>query len=66
MDIFALGGERVWRRDSLTQSAGRHTIEWDGRNGKDELVAPGLYLTRIRVSTSEGDFERQRLVAVAY
>ena len=66
VDIFALGGERVWRRDSLTQSAGRHTIVWDGRNGKDELVAPGLYLTRIRVSTSERDFERQRLVAVAY
>ena len=64
--VYTLSGERVWSLRSQEQVAGRHTVPWDGRDDQDELVPPGLYLTRVKVATSEGDFERLQRIAVVY
>ena len=64
--VYALSGERMWHLKSDTQGAGRHSVAWDGRDDQDRLVPPGLYLTRVKVATSEGDFERLQPVAVVY
>ena len=66
VSIFTLSGVRVWSMQSDTQGAGRHSVPWDGRDDHDLLVPPGVYLTRVKVATSEGDFERLRRVAVVY
>ena len=64
--VYALSGERVWHLRSQEQEAGRHLAKWDGLDDHGSLVPPGLYLVRITVATSEGDFERLQHVAVVY
>ena len=64
--IFALSGERVWSTRSDTQGAGSHVLWWDGRDDRDGLVPPGLYLARVKVTTGEGDSERLQRLAVVY
>ena len=63
--LFSLSGERVWHRRSGT-GAGRHSVSWEGRDDQGRPVPPGLYLARVKVATSEGDFERLQRVAVVY
>ena len=64
--VYGLSGEAVWTLRSPQQVAGRHSVEWDGRDDQGGLVPPGMYIARIKVSTSEGDFEGLQPVAVAY
>ena len=54
--IFDLSGRRVrtlWDGERMT--AGRHPLEWDGRDDIDQLVVPGLYLLRVEVEADVGD-----------
>jgi len=39
---------------------------WDGGNDAGELVAPGLYLVRVRLLLERGGESRLRVVAVVY
>ena len=64
--VYGLSGEAVRTMRSPQQVAGRHSAVWDGRDDRGRLVAPGMYLARIKVSTSEGDFGGIHPVAVAY
>ena len=64
--VYTLGGQRVWQRVKESQAAGPGGVEWDGRDEDGGLVAPGVYVARVRVETDQGDFERTRAVAVAY
>ena len=66
VSVYTLSGPRVWSARLDRQGAGRHWVSWDGRDDRGKRVPPGLYLVRVRVSTSEGDFERLQRVAVAY
>ena len=66
VSVYALDGRRVRRLFSGTQSAGPQAQTWDGRDGGGQLVAPGLYLSRVDVDTEEGRFSRLHPVAVAY
>ena len=64
--VYSLSGERVRELESGTRAAGLHAAEWDGRDASGERVPPGLYLARVEVATSEGEFERLQRIAVAY
>jgi flagellar hook assembly protein FlgD len=33
-----------------TQSAGSHSMTWDGRDGEDRDVAPGIYVVRLETA----------------
>ena len=63
--VYNLSGTPLWVRTE-EQSAGAHRLWWDGRNQQGQLVPPGIYLVRVQVASSEGDFERLQRVAVAY
>ena len=64
--VYTLDGRRVRRLYSGPLSAGPQAQTWDGRDGQEALVAPGLYLLRVEVDADEGRFSRLRPIAVAY
>jgi len=66
VEIFTLSGRPVWRQALGTRQAGRHQVVWDGRDDRGQLVAPGIYLVRMRVETDQGPFAQVRNLAVVY
>lgn len=48
LDIYDTSGRLVVRLADEKQRAGRHTIEWDGRNRKGRPAASGIYYYRLR------------------
>ncbi len=66
IELLTLAGQRVRRLSGGVQGAGYHALQWDGRDEANELVAPGVYLVRIRADTDRGQQVRFGAVAVAY
>ncbi len=63
LSIYTLSGERV-KKIELSESeshVGVHTIEWDGKNDKGMLVAPGTYIILLYNSYGNSD---QKKIAV--
>lgn len=53
--IHDLSGRPVrtlWRDREVT--AGRHRVEWDGRDDAGQVVVPGIYLVRVEVRADRG------------
>jgi hypothetical protein len=65
-DVFALDGRTIAQVDGGFQLNGDQLYEWDGRDRTGALVAPGLYLYRLRIKADGGDVERHGVVGVAY
>jgi hypothetical protein len=66
VEIFDLSGRMVRRLLSTQEPAGAYEHTWDGRNDGGSLVAPGLYVLRIAVTTETRTFERSTSLGVAY
>ena len=66
VEVYTLGGGRVWRLQAGTQRAGAHVVEWDGRDDQGKMVAPGMYLARVQVETDQGVLAKVLPIAVAY
>ena len=47
-------------------ASGPHRAEWDGRDGRGDLLPPGIYILRLQVDTDDGEFSVERLVSLAY
>lgn len=47
MEVFDVQGRRVRTLTSATLPAGRHTVEWDGRDGGGRGLSSGTYFVRI-------------------
>lgn len=47
-DLYNVRGQRIRRLVSADLSPGNHTLAWDGRNDRGELVSAGLYVLRLR------------------
>jgi len=48
LTIYNLLGQRVRTLVDLDKSAGRHTINWDGKDDRGQEVASGVYFYRIK------------------
>lgn len=48
IEIFDLLGARIKVLIDETREAGTHVADWDGRNDRDDPVASGIYLYRLR------------------
>ncbi|MSR81730.1 MAG: hypothetical protein EXS58_02235 [Candidatus Latescibacteria bacterium] len=57
---------RLLRVVELESKAGRQRLAWDGRDDRDQLVAPGMYIMVIGIEGDAGDKVIRRLVSVAY
>lgn len=65
VEVFDLGGRRLRRIEQRAVSGG-YSQNWDGRDEKGKLVAPGLYLVRVSVDADAANSAQVRLVSVAY
>ncbi len=65
VEVYDLSG-RVVRHWTNERSVGSFTEAWDGTNGDDNLVPPGLYLIKLTGDTDNGDFVSTRVVSVVY
>ncbi len=66
LEIYALDGRSAWRQALGAQLSGRHRATWNGRDEKEQLVAPGLYVVQVRAQTDYGQWARERSLAVVY
>ena len=46
--------------------SGRHVAEWNGRNSRGLLVAPGVYVLLLRVEADRGTNTEQAILSVVY
>jgi hypothetical protein len=66
LDIFTLDGRLLLRIDGGQQLNGDQVYTWGGNDDSGVLVAPGLYLYRLRIETDGGNVERHGVVGVVY
>lgn len=57
--VFDVAGRRIRVLTLGERSAGRHRVEWDGRNDAGERVATGVYFVRL---SAEGKDSTRRIV----
>jgi len=57
LKIFTVAGEVVCEKTGLPYAQGYNTIQWNGRNNSNELVASGVYIYKIS-SYVEGYYSR--------
>ena len=50
--IYNINGELVKTLLAQQQSAGRYTINWDGKNGYGQTVSSGMYIYRVAFGSS--------------
>jgi gliding motility-associated-like protein len=65
LEIFDLSG-RLLRMQEALQESGQFSFSWDGRDNRQELVPPGLYLYRIVVEAKKGKDRQAGTIAVVY
>ena len=72
VEVYDLSGHLVRRLEEQREnSTGAYAIPWDGRDGAGNIVAPGVYAVRVKLSGATagsglGQVEQLRTVAVAY
>jgi hypothetical protein len=50
LEMFDLGGQRVWRPAAQNLNAGDYQTTWDGQSGNGRPLPAGIYLLRLRTS----------------
>ena len=66
--IYSLAGQCLWEASRIVGS-GKGVINWDGRDGQEQLVPPGLYLCQLELdvdSEEQAGTTRSRLISVVY
>src|SRR5262249_50203941 len=52
IEVFGIGGERIWSRDLTGLPAGEHSITWLGTRSSGARVGTGLFF--VRLTTPDG------------
>ncbi len=66
IDIYDLSGVFIKTVYSGNDSVGQFSRHWDGRDNKDNLVPPGIYVYRISVEAQEEEETKTGTVSVVY
>ena len=66
IEIFDLSGQRVKQVYSGEDPLGEYAHSWDGLDGSNQLVPPGLYLFRLVVDLQSGRETNSGILSVAY
>ena len=64
--IYDLSGSLVKEVYSGEDAIGEYERSWDGTDGQNQLVAPGIYIYRIKVDVQTQEEIQSGVVAVAY
>ncbi len=62
--VYDMLGRQVVSLLDKSLVAGRHTVQWNGRNYKQELVSNGVYFYQIMADTERGHYNATRKVVV--
>ena len=49
LDLFSLGGRKIWSYVDQNLNAGFHTIDWHGKDSFKGEIANGVYIYRLKV-----------------
>ena len=49
LDLFSLGGRKIWSYVDQNRNAGFHTIEWHGKDSFNGEIANGVYIYRLNI-----------------
>ena len=63
--VYDLSG-RLLRMVEQEGKAGQQRLAWDGRDDRDRVVPPGVYIMEIGLEGDAGAKSTRRLVSVAY
>jgi hypothetical protein len=63
--VFDLSG-RLLKMVEQEGKAGQQRLAWDGRDGRDQLVPPGVYIMEMGIEGDAGAKTTRRLISVAY
>ena len=66
LEIFDLSGRRVRVLHEGLQQSGYFSFSWDGRDGNQDLMPPGIYVYRLEVEAEKGRDQQTGTVAVVY
>ena len=66
LDIYALDGRRVAGVEMGEQESGPQTIRWDGRDERQGMLAPGVYLVAVTIQSELAEVIQMRPVGLAY
>ena len=64
--VYDLSGRQITLISDAKATAGRQTLNWDGRDEQDHIVAPGLYILRVSVEGDALTRTENRLISVVY
>ncbi|MEE2659703.1 MAG: gliding motility-associated C-terminal domain-containing protein [Candidatus Latescibacterota bacterium] len=64
--VHDLGGRIVSQQHNTVSLGGRFHAQWDGRDGEDTVVPPGIYLMTVEVDTDAVKDTAHRTITVAY
>lgn len=60
LDIFNVTGQRIAALINAKQSAGTHTVTWNGRHDNGTPAASGIYLYRLTAETNNGRMTQEK------
>lgn len=66
LEVFDLAGRRVRVLADNHLPSGSYQLDWDGRDGANRLLPPGLYVYRIAVEAEQGTDQRTGTLALVY
>jgi hypothetical protein len=54
ISVYTISGRRIWTSASHGDTQGYYQVPWDGRDAEGDEIGNGVYLYRLRVTTSAG------------
>ena len=66
VEVFDLSGRSLGVVLREQAASGSFSVAWDGRDGDNALLSPGLYLIRLRVESDKAEDTRQALLSLVY
>jgi len=54
MTVYDINGDLV-----IEKSSSANPVIWNGRNGSGRLVKPGLYIIKVEIENSSGDYGKK-------
>lgn len=66
VDVFDMLGRKVATLLDKTVRAGRHQVQWNGRNYKQEAVSNGVYFFKVQADTDAGFYNASRNVVIVH
>jgi gliding motility-associated-like protein len=66
LDIYDLSGRRIVQLQKGGSTVGQLEVQWDGRDGQEQMVPPGLYLYRLAIDSDDTSSNHSGTLSLVY